>query len=144
MARKLKGFPVVETGAAAQDVSSGPVAVLDAPVKDDGKAASRWLPFEGSDRLPRPKTVEKTRVRNLPDGTEYTTKEVKYVKSGDPRYSVTLRGELIAHYLKRGGVGRRLVYQFKAKFPDTKEGKARRTRQEEFRDKLRLAGIPGA
>ena len=80
----------------------------------------------------------------LPDGSKEAQKILVYVKSGEPRYSVTEHGELLAHFIKRGGVGRRLAFQFKKQFPDTKEGRDRKATHQSFRNKLKAAGIPGA
>ena len=89
-------------------------------------------------------TVEKVRVRTLGDGTTFTDKVTKFVKAGEPRYSVDGNGTLIAHYLKRGGVGRKFVYQFKRRYLDTPQGRERRNKEAGFRGMLKANGIPGA
>ena len=135
MARKLRGFPGTEPGAAML-VGTEPAA--------GGKQEKKWLPFTGSQDLPRPQTVEKVRVRTLGDGTTFTDKVTKFVKAGEPRYSVDGNGTLIAHYLKRGGVGRKFVYQFKRRYLDTPQGRERRNKEAGFRGMLKANGIPGA
>ena len=138
MARTLKGdrgFAGVEPAAAIPEA----VAAEPGPAK-----SKRYLPYTTTDELPRPVTREKTRLWTLPDGSKEAQKILVYVKSGEPRYSVTEHGELLAHFIKRGGVGRRLAFQFKKQFPDTKEGRDRKATHQSFRNKLKAAGIPGA
>ena len=136
MARKLRGFPGTEPGAAMPG-GEAPTAVQEKPGK-------KWLPFTGSQDLPRPQTVEKVVVRTLGDGTTFTQKVTKFIKPGEPRFSVDENGTVIAHYLKRGGVGRKFVRQYKRKYLDTPEGRKRRNSDAQHRSMLRANGIPGA
>lgn len=144
MARKLAGN-------AAQAVAVMPeqpnrTVPVDAmtPGDKNEKEVKEWKPYAGRDSLPEAKYVEKVREVKGPDGSVVLRKTVTSVVAGEPRYFVSTMGELIAVYKKRGGTGRRLVHQFKRQYPDTAEGKARKKRDNDFRNFLRSKGIPGA
>ena len=133
MARKLaQEFPGNEPGATMPEVQ----AVAEKPRK--------YLPFTTTDELPPAKTKQSERLVTLHTGEKHLVKEFEFIKAGEPRYSITPQGELLAWYKKRGGIGRKLVYQFKPRFKDNPESRARKAKQESFRRELRACGIPGA
>ena len=146
MARTLKeeqGFPSEGLGAAiadkpqaASDVVNNRKKWLPLPLQEDGSP--------DTSKLPPPLISEKKRIRVLKDGTEYAVNDTKYTKPGEARYSVTRAGEVIAWYRKRGGVGRKLVFQFKKTIRDDEKGRKTRARDTAFRNLLRKNGVPGA
>lgn len=144
MARKLSNEPEFAGKEPAAAIAEKPQAV-------ESVYGKKWLPLPLNDAgepdtalLPEPKIIEKVRVRKLPDGTELASKERIYSKPGSARYSVNEFGEVIAWYKKRGGVGRKLVFQFKRQYKDDAAGRAKRKRDVDFRNFLRKQGIPGA
>jgi hypothetical protein len=144
MARKLKGFAGAEPAAAIADKPEGkPAPAPETKVK--------WLPLPldedgnpDTSKLPPPVFKEKVRIYNLEGGEQYAKKETVFVKAGEPRYSVSPKGEVIAWYKKRGGIGRKLVFQFKAKYRQDEKGRARQLRETNFRSLLRQMKVPGA
>lgn len=147
MARKIKEFPAEGAGAAIAE----PVKAAEADTQTTVVQPREWLPMKfhadgepDTSCLEPAKFVEKTRVINLIGGGQHAEKQIKFVKAGDARYSVSPAGELIAWYRKRGGIGRKLIRQFRKQFPDTKEGKERRRKETSFRALLRSKGVPGA
>jgi hypothetical protein len=144
MARK-EGFPDIESGAAIAE----PVAAAVQPAAE--KNAKKWLPLPlkddgtpDTDKLPPAKFVEKVRALRLADGSTVHQAQQIFVKAGEPRYAVNENGEVIAWYRKRGGVGRKLIYQFKRAYPDSPRGKELKSRDSAMRKKLRGFRIPGA
>ena len=146
MTRKLRdeqGFPAEEAGTV---IAETPKATSDAM-----RHAKKWLPLQldadgnpDTDKLPPALTKEKIRIHKMIDGSEVAEKQLVYAKPGEARYSVTQKGEVVAWYRKRGGVGRRLVFQFKKNFKEDPTGRQRAARDKSFRNFLRRQGVPGA
>lgn len=144
MARTLKEFPASEAGPA---IAEKPEKVE----KSKEKKKKVWLPLEfkengepDTDKLPPAVFTEKVRALRLADGSTVHQKQPVFVRAGEPRYAVNEMGELQAWYHKRGGVGRKLVWQFKREYPKTDRGNYLRQRDAGLRKELRSRGIPGA
>lgn len=145
MARKLQGFLGEEPSAA---IAEGVKQVVKV---DEVKPVRKWTPLPlkddgtpDTDKLSPAKVKERVHVRKLPDGTDHMTKETIFLRAGDPAYSVTADGELIAWFKKRGGIGRKMVFQFKKQYRDDDRGKLRKKSDAAFRSVLRKAMVPGA
>lgn len=145
MARK-EGFPDNESGAAI--AGQGVAAAVQAETE---KKIKKWIPLPlnedgtpDTDKLPPAKFVEKVRGIRLADGTTLHQKQQVFIKAGEPRYAVNESGELIAWYKKRGGIGRKLVFQFKHSYPENSRGKELKKRDADVRKMLRASKIPGA
>lgn len=145
MARNRE-FPDNESGAA---IAGQGVAAAVQPQSE--KKAKKWIPLPlkddgtpDTDKLPPAKFVEKIRALRLADGTTVHQKQEVFVKAGEPRYAVNENGELIAWYQKRGGIGRKLVFQFKHSYPESQRGKELKKRDADVRKMLRANKIPGA
>ncbi len=130
----------------------GPAAVAAPAPTPAPKEEKKWLPLPlredgtpDTDKLEPAQFTEKVRPLRLADGTTVHQKQQLFVKPGQACYAVNEHGELQAWYRKRGGVGRKLVYQFKKAYnTNTEGGKQRKKRDEDFRRFLRKLRIPGA
>lgn len=133
MARKLAGQ--ASDGAATSD-----------PAAPAGKAevvSGKYKPYLGKDSLPPAKVAEKVREIIHADGSRTVQKELRCVKQGEPRYFVTVAGELIKVARKHCGIARSMVFRFKRKY-ETKDAAARRKLHMEKRAEMIACKIPGA
>lgn len=137
MARKLK------ESANATKVDAVP-GIMEGTESPANPGLREFKPFKGTGELPPAKFTEKTKVYHDKNGEEFIRKETVFVSAGEPRYKVSPDGELIKVYMKRGGVGTKLVYQFKRKYAENPDGISRRNKDAKFRDYLRKQGVPGA
>ena len=109
--------------------------------KEKAEAEDKWIPYRG--KLEEATFKTKERHFKDSDGTLRTIRETVVAKEGRAQYSV--EGTDLLEWRKgRGGTKRRLVCTFKAKFPDTPDGRIRRQKQSSFRSMLRSKNIPGA
>lgn len=138
MARNIKGFPAEGAGAAIAEPEAA-------------KSNKKWVPVQfrddgtvDSSKLEPATYTEKVRPLRLADGTTVHQKQMIFVKTGAPQYRVTDKGELIAVYRKRGGIGTKLVFQFKMQYKNDDKGRVRKARDVAFRKTLKAHGIPGA
>lgn len=125
-----------------QDASASASSSKPGGTAAEANGKRKWLPFEGEDKLPPAKYTEKS--RDLVVNGMVVKRIEQKVKAGEERYEVTASGELIAWYKKRGGTGRKLVWQFKRSYADTPTGRERKAHDVGFKKVLVAAGIPGA